>query len=205
LVARGYERIFNSSFRYQYYNAAFEYILKAGESYIKIAEVEKAALILERAAKMFKENNLGDYARDVLVKTIETYTLLKDQEKARTLKLELAQLSIKKADENLEKSSFPLARANFSRAQRLLDEVNEKDKLIDMIDRAAKIFMEKQEYFYAWQFYGKLSDIHLKMGDSSTAANTLKQAAAQFTQIGQQKFADKLNEQLSKKIPAGAG
>ncbi len=204
LIARGYERIFNSSFRYEYYNAAFEYILLAGESYVKIAEIEKAALILERAAKMFKEKNLTDYARDVLVKTIETYILLKDQGKTRELKLDLAQLSIKKADENLEKNSFPLARANFSRAQRLLDEINENDMLIEMIDRAAKTFMDKQEYFYAWQFYGKLSDIYLKIGDNSTAANTLKQAAAQFTQIGQQKFADKLNEQLSKKIPAGA-
>lgn len=203
LIARGYERIFDSTFKYKYFNAAFEYILLAGESYVKIAEIEKAALILERAANLFKANDLGDYARDVLTKTIETNILLKDDAKVRELKSELAQLSLKKADESLS-TSFPLARANFSRAQRLLDEIGETDRLLEMIQRAADTFMDKQEYFYAWQFYGKLSDIYLKSGDSSTAASVLKQAADKFTSIGQQRFADKLNEQLTKKIPAGA-
>ncbi|NVM55467.1 MAG: ATP-binding protein [Candidatus Helarchaeota archaeon] len=204
LIARGYERIFDSSFRYEYYNAAFEYIRLSGESYVKINEIEKSSLILERAANLFKAKDLGDYARDVLTKTIESYKLLGDQGKVKELTLDLVQLCKKKADESLKKNSFPLARANFSRAQRLLDEINENEMLIDMIKTAAETFMAKEEYFYAWQFFGKLSDIYLKMGDSSTAANVLKQAAEEFTKIGQQKFADKLNEQLSKKIPTGA-
>ncbi|NVM29231.1 MAG: ATP-binding protein [Candidatus Helarchaeota archaeon] len=203
LIARGYERIFNSCFRYKYYNASFEYILLAGESYVKINEIEKASLILERATNMFKANDLGDYARDVLTKTIDTYQLLGDQTKVRELKLDLAQLSLSKAEENMATNNFPLARANYSRAQRLLDDVGETDQLINMIKTAADTFMEKQEFFYAWQFYGKLSDVYLKTGDNSTAASILKQAADKFTSIGQNKFADKLNEQLSKKIPVG--
>ncbi|MHA1265855.1 MAG: hypothetical protein ACTSRS_11535 [Candidatus Helarchaeota archaeon] len=204
LIARGYERIFNSCFRYKYYNAAFEYILLAGESYVKINEIEKAALILERAANMFKANELGDYARDVLIKTIETYALLRDEGKVRTLKADLAELSLKKAEQSMTENNFPIARANYSRVQRLLEEIGETDKLIDIIRTAADGFMEKQEYFYAWQFYGKLSDIYLKMGNNTGAADVLKQAAGKFSNLGQQKFADKLNEQLLKKIPAGA-
>jgi len=76
--------------------------------------------------------------------------------------------------------------------------------LIEMLQGAAKTFMEKQEYFYAWQFYGKLSDIYLKKGDKSKASSILKEAAAQFSNIGEEKFADKLNEQLTKKIGTGA-
>ena len=204
LIARGYERIFDSSFKYKYYNVAFKYILLAGESYVKINEIEKAALILERAANLFLSNDLGDYARDILIKTIETYNLLGNQEKVRKLKLDLAQLSKKKAAESLETNSFPLARANFSRTQRLLEEIGEDKMLIEMLQGAAKTFMEKQEYFYAWQFYGKLSDVYLKKGDKSKASTILKDAAAQFTDIGEEKFADKLNEQLTKKIGTGA-
>ena len=204
LIARGYERIFDSSFKYKYYNVAFKYILLAGESYVKINEIEKAALILERAANLFLSNDLGDYARDILAKTIETYNQLGNQEKVRKLKLDLAQLSKKKAAESLEKDSFPLVRANFSRAQRLLEEIGEDKMLIEMLQGAAKTFMEKQEYFYAWQFYGKLSDIYLKKGDKSKASSILKEAAAQFSNIGEEKFADKLNEQLTKKIGTGA-
>lgn len=204
LIARGYERVFDSFFKYEYYNEAFKYILLAGESYIKISEFEKAAHILERAANMFKAKDMSDYARDVLVQTIETYGILKNSAKITALKLDLAQLCQQRALESLEKNSFPLARANFSRAQRLLDEIDENQLLIEMLENAATTFMGKQEYFYAWQFYGKLSDTYLKMGNNSKAAEILKQAAGKFAQIGQQKFADKLHEQLAKKIPAGA-
>ncbi len=204
LIARGYERIFDSTFKYEYYNEAFKYILLAGESYVKINEIAKAAHILERAANLFKTKNLDDYTRDILIKTIETYGILGDTGKVTQLKLELAQLCKQKAEESLEKNAFPLARANFSRAQRLLDEIDENQLLIEMLEMAATTFMEKQEYFYAWQFYGKLSDTYLKMGNSTKAADTLKQAAEKFNQIGQSRFAEKLNEQLMKKIPAGA-
>ncbi|MDD1777817.1 MAG: hypothetical protein LUQ65_06560 [Candidatus Helarchaeota archaeon] len=204
LIARGYERIFDSSFKYKYYNVAFKYILLAGESYVKINEIEKAALILERAANLFLSNDLGDYARDILVKTIETYNQLGNQEKARKLKLDLAQLSKKKAAESLENNVFPLARANFSRTQRLLEEIGEDKMLIEMLQGAAETFMEKKEYFYAWQFYGKLSDVYLKKGDKSKASTILQDAAAQFSDAGEGKFADKLNEQLAKKIGTGA-
>jgi len=203
LIARGYERIFDSCFRYNYYSEAFKYILLAGESYVKISEIEKAALILERAANLFLDNNLGDYARDILIKTIETYGLLGNQEKVRQLKLNLAELCKKKASESLEIDSFPLARANFSRAQRLLEDIGENDKLIEMLQEASQTFMAKEEYFYAWQFFGKLAEVYLKKGDKSKASDILKQAAAGFSEIGQDKFADKLNEQLLKKIPTG--
>ncbi|MFX1295501.1 MAG: hypothetical protein ACFFD2_11720, partial [Promethearchaeota archaeon] len=204
LIARGYERIFDSTFKFEYYNEAFKYIFLAGDSYIKINEDEKAAHILERAAKLFNKKNMNDYTRDLLTKTIETYADLGNTEKVTELKLELAQLCKQKADESLVKNLFPLARANFSRAQRLLDEIDEDKLLIEMLETAVSTFMEKKEYFYAWQFYGKLSDKYLKMGNNVKATEVLKQAAKKFTQIGQQKFADKLNEQLSRKIPAGA-
>jgi hypothetical protein len=204
LIARGYEHIFESCFKYNYFNEAFKYILLAGESYVKISEIEKAALILERAANLFLDNNLGDYARDVLIKAIETYNLLGNQDKVRKLKLDLAELSKKKAKESLETDSFPLARANFSRTQRLLEDIGEDEMLIQMLQEAAQTFMAKEEYFYAWQFFGKLSDVYLKKGDKSKASAILKQAAAGFSEIGQEKFADKLNEQLMKKIPTGA-
>ncbi|HUX98875.1 MAG TPA: ATP-binding protein [Candidatus Deferrimicrobium sp.] len=204
LIARGYERIFDSCFRYEYYSEAFKYILLAGQSYVKINEIEKSAYILERATNQFKEKQLGDYARDTLTQTIETYNLLGNQAKVQELKLDLVQLCQNKAEESLGKNSFPLARANFSRAERLLEEIGENQKLIEMIESAANTFMEKKEYFYAWQFFGKLSEIYLKTGDKSNASEVLKYAAENFTTIGQTKFADKLNEQLKKKIPAGA-
>ena len=147
---------------------------------------------------------MDDYARDVFVKTVETYSTLGRTDKVTELKLVLANLCKAKADESLEKNNFPLARANFSRAQRLLDEIDENQLLIEMLETAATTFMGKQEHFYAWQFYGKLSDTYLKIGNTSKAVDVLKDAAAKFAQIGKQKFADKLNEQLAKKIPAGA-
>jgi len=204
LIARGYERIFDSTFKYEYYNEAFKYILLAGDSYVRINEVEKAAHILERAANLFKSKNMEDYTRDVLVKTIETYETLETTGKITQLKLDLAQLCKKKAEDSIQKNNFPLARANYSRAQRLLDELDENQLLLEMLETAANSFMERQEHFYAWQFYGKLSDIYLKMGNNSQAATILKTAAEKFNSAGLQKFADKLNEQLTKKIPGGA-
>ncbi len=204
LIARGYERIFDSTFKYEYYNEAFKYILLAGDSYIKINEVEKAAHILERAAGMFKAKAMEDYTRDVLVKTIETYTTLGNTGKVTQLKLDLAQLCKQKADDSMEQNNFPLARANYSRAQRLLDEIDENQLLLEMLETAANNFMGKQEHFYAWQFYGKLSDTYLKMGNNAQAAAILKNAADKFSSAGLNKFADKLNEQLAKKVPGGA-
>lgn len=204
-IANGYYDIALNYFRYEYFNEVFKFILLAGESLIDVNEKEKAANILETFANNFIEKSLLDYARDILIEAIEVNKILGENEKANQLMLKLGKLCEEKADKSLEDNSYPLARANFTQAQKYYEEANANEALIEILQKAANIFMSNGEHFYAWQFYMNLSNTYLNSGKNQEAKNVLDESIAKFEELGLKDFVDKLTSQKSKMMAKEGG
>ncbi|MHA1229604.1 MAG: hypothetical protein ACTSRP_00790 [Candidatus Helarchaeota archaeon] len=192
-IANGYYDIAMNYYKYEYYNEVFKYILLAGESLVKVNEKEKAANILETFSEKFIEKGLLDYARDVLIEAIDVNKSLGETEKARDLTLKLANLCVEKADICIKDKAFPLARANFTRAKRYFEEANSTDDIIQVLSKAAEVFLSNEEYFYAWQFYTHLSNTYTSLGQIDKAKEVLDESIQKFQNLGLSDFVDKLN------------
>ncbi|MHA1786507.1 MAG: ATP-binding protein [Candidatus Helarchaeota archaeon] len=200
LIARGYERIASLSMNFNYSAEAYKYYLLASESYLKVNELEKAAIILEEAGYLYKNKGLGDYSRDILLKAIEKYELLQDTEKIKEIKTEVAENSLNKATKSIEEGAFPLARANFTRAQKFYSEIGEEGRSLEILDKAASLFFEKEEYYYAWQYFSRIINFHIEKNDESKAKDAFETANKKFSSANLSKFVNKLNDDFSKKI-----
>lgn len=200
-IARGYERIARFYLQtYDYFAEAFKYLTVAAESFIKVNELEKAATLLEDAAIIFKEKGQGDYARDILIKSVEAYELLEEAEKIKELKLDVAENSEKKALASIESGDNGLARANFTRVERIYCEIGETERSLEILEKAYNIFFEKQEFFYSWQFCARLIEEYLKSGNVDKAKSLLNDAVGRFTKKKQAPFGEKLTDQFAKKL-----
>ena len=204
LIARGYERIATLSMNFNYSSEAYKYFLLASESYLKVNELEKAAIILEEAGYIYKENDLGDYSRDILLKAIEKYELLDDNEKINILKVEVAENSLNKAMKSIDEGAFPLARANFTRAQKFYDEIGESNKSLEILNKAANLFFDKGEHYFAWQYYSRIINFHLDKSDQSRAKEVFDKASKKFSDANLSKFVEKFNDDFAKTIGVSA-
>ncbi|TFF88726.1 MAG: ATP-binding protein [Promethearchaeota archaeon] len=197
-IANGYYDIALNYFNYGYYNESFKFVLLAGDSLIEVNEKEKAGNILEDFTEKFINKSLLDYARDVLMKSIEVYKMLDETEKANNLTIKLAKLLDEKADICINEKSYPLARANFTQAKTYFQEVSENEELINLLSKAANVFMSNEEYFYAWQFYKSLLNAYINQGQKDKAKELFDESIQKFESLGLRDFVDKLNSQRSK-------
>jgi len=200
LIARGYERIAHLSMNFDYPSEAYKYYLLSSESFSKVNELEKAAILLEEAGFAYKSKNLGDYSRDILLKSIEKYELIKDEEKIAELKTEVAENSLDKATKSIQEGAFPLARANFSRAEKFYEELGNDDKTLDILNKSATLFFDKGEHYYAWQTFSRIISFYLKKNDEGKAKDTLSEANSKFSGANLNKYIEKLADDFSNKI-----
>ncbi|MHA1270742.1 MAG: hypothetical protein ACTSPY_13195 [Candidatus Helarchaeota archaeon] len=192
-IANGYYDIAMNYYKYGYFNEVFKFILLAGESLVKVNEREKAANILESFAKKFIEKDLLDYARDVLIQAIDVNKSLGEESKVNELTIKLANLCVEKADKCITDKTFPLARANYTQAKKYFEEANAMNDLIDILIKAADIFLTNNEHFYAWQFYTSLSNTYNSQGQKDKAKEILNETIQKFQNLGLSDYVEKLN------------
>jgi len=200
LIARGYERIASLSMNFDYPSEAYKYYLLSSESFSKVNELEKAAILLEEAGYAYKNKNLADYSRDILLKSIEKYELIKDEEKINELKTEVAENSLNKAANSIEEGAFPLARANYSRAEKFFEELGNVDKTLEILNKSANLFFDKGEHYYAWQTFSRIISFYLKKNDETKAKEAFSEANTKFSSANLNKYIEKLNDDFSNKI-----
>ncbi|NHI92747.1 MAG: ATP-binding protein [Candidatus Lokiarchaeota archaeon] len=203
LIARGYERIANLSMNFNYSSEAYKFFILGSESYLKVNEIEKSAIILEEAGYLYKDKGMGDYSRDILLKAIEKYELLEDNEKIRELKIEVAENSLNKATISIGEGAFPLARANFSRAQKFYGEIGEDIKALEILNKAASLFFDKGEHYYAWQYFSRIINFYLEKNDKINAKDTFEIASDKFSSSKLAKYTEKLNDEFAKIVGIG--
>ncbi|NVM04441.1 MAG: hypothetical protein HWN67_19110 [Candidatus Helarchaeota archaeon] len=199
-IARGYERIANSSLNYDYYAEAFKFYVLSSDSFLKVNEIEKAASLFKEAAMNYKEKDKGDYSRNLLIKAVEIYERLGETETINELNYEIAENSANKAKQSLNEGDFPLARANFTRAERTYSVLGEEQKAIDLLNEAANAFFEKNEYYYAWQFYSRLINIFLENDQTDEASSIYNDSLKKFQTAKQNKFQEKLTDTFAIKF-----
>lgn len=199
-IARGYERIANSCLNYDYYAEAFRFYDISCDSFLKVNEIEKAASLYKEAAMNYKEKGKGDYSRNLLIKSVEIYEKLVEQEKVRELNIEIADNSGNKAKESLSQGDFPLARANFTRAERTYTKLGDDQKALDILQEAAKEFFDKNEYLYAWQFYSNLIKKYIEKNQVDKASSIYNEILEKFGEAEQNKFQEKLIDSFAVKF-----
>ena len=200
LIARGYERIADLSMNFDYPSESYKYYILSSESFSKVNELEKAAIILEEAGFAYKNKGLGDYSRDILLKSIEKYEIIKADEKIAELKTEVAENSLNKANKSVEEGAFPMARANYSRAAKFYEELGDDNKTLDILNKSASLFFEKGEHYYAWQTYSRIISFYLKKNDDAKAKEALANANSKFSGANLNKYLEKLDDDFANKI-----
>ncbi len=199
-IAMGYENIANASLNYDYYAEAFKFYVLSSETFYSVNEIEKAAALLREAAYYYKEKGKGDYARNLMLKSVEIYKELDDKGKVSELNYQIAETSEEKAKISLSAGDYPLARANYTRAERTYDMLGEDDNAISILMEAATAFFEKKEYFYAWQFYSRLISIHVRQGQNDKASQIYNESLKKFGTAKQNKLQEKLIDTFATKF-----
>ncbi|MHA1378019.1 MAG: AAA family ATPase [Candidatus Helarchaeota archaeon] len=199
-IAMGYENIANSSLGFDYYAEAFKFYILSADSFLNANEIEKAAALLKEAAFYYKEKEKGDYSRNLLLRSVEIYEQIGSTEVVKELNYEIAENCENKAKYSLNEGDYPLARSNITRAERTYSILGEDQKAIDLLAEAADSFFEKGEYFYSWQFYSRLINIHLKRNEVDQASNIYKNSVTKFQDANQNKFKEKLVDEFSTKL-----
>ena len=163
-------------------------------------------IVGERINTTRKSIDAAVEARDIelisgeALKQIEAGANLVDVNAGTRLKTEVAENSLEKAIKSVEEGAFPLARANYSRAQKFYEELGNDDKTLDILEKSAILFFEKGEHYYAWQTFSSIISFYLKKNDEAKAKEAYSAASQKFSGANLNKYVEKLNDDFSNKI-----